>query len=165
MTDYFIAQSGDLWERYVDHPFAVQLGNGTLPMKAFVYFIRQGYRFLLSYARIHALAAYKSKSFLELEASTLIVQSTLEETQVNTKVGWSRSRCASEDGKMQDLGERMMPTCRLLTMFPIRGSRAILHSPLLVLQICEAQGISREELDATKESTICMQRTAVISWT
>jgi len=102
-TDYLIARTGDLWEKYVNHPFTVQLGNGTLPMQAFLYFIKQDYSFLFSYARTNALAAYKAKTFAELEGSTFIVQTVLHEVQLHIK-------------------------------------------------FCESQGISKEELEATKES-------------
>lgn len=56
-------------------------------MKAFIYFIKQDYSFLFSYARTNALAAYKAKTFAELESSTFIVQTVLHEVQMHIKVG------------------------------------------------------------------------------
>jgi thiaminase len=85
-TDYLIAQTGPLWEQYVNHPFVVQLGKGTLPMKAFLHFIRQDYSFLFHYARTSALAAYKAKNFEDLAASTFIVQTVLDEVKLHLQV-------------------------------------------------------------------------------
>ncbi|KAK9898045.1 hypothetical protein P389DRAFT_152020 [Cystobasidium minutum MCA 4210] len=82
-TDYLIAQTGDLWQKYVFHPFVVQLGKGTLPMKAFLHFIRQDYSFLFHYARTNALAAYKAKTFEDLAGSNFIVQTVLHEVQMH----------------------------------------------------------------------------------
>lgn len=86
-TDYLIAQTGDLWRKYVYHPFVVQLGKGTLPMKAFLHFIRQDYSFLFHYARTNALAAYKAKTFEDLASSNFIVQTVLHEVQMHIEVG------------------------------------------------------------------------------
>ena len=85
-TDYLIARTGKLWKRYVEHPFTIQLGRGTLPLSAFLYFIRQDYSFLLHYARTNALAAYKAKTFEELRASTVVVQTVLHEVEMHVKV-------------------------------------------------------------------------------
>ena len=102
-TDYLIAQTGPLWERYVAHSFTVQLGNGTLPIKAFLHFIKQDYSFLFHYARTQALAAYKSKSFDDLAASSFIIQTIMDEVKMH-------------------------------------------------ISFCELQGVSKAELEATKES-------------
>lgn len=88
-TDYLIAQTGNLWERYVNHPFTIQLGKGTLPMKAFLYFITQDYSSLKHYARVNALAAYKAKTFDEMRGSMDIVQTVLHEVEMHIKVGRS----------------------------------------------------------------------------
>lgn len=89
-TDYLIDETGDLWEQYVEHPFVVQLGRGTLPPEAFTRFLRQGYLYLLHYARVHALAAYKAKSFEEIAAGLTVVQSCLNEVKINVKVSERR---------------------------------------------------------------------------
>ena len=102
-TDYLIAQTGPLWEDYVAHPFTIELGNGTLPMKAFLHFIKQDYSFLFHYARTQSLAAYKSKSFDDLASSSFIIQTIMDEVKMHVK-------------------------------------------------FCESQGISKDELEKTKES-------------
>lgn len=86
LADFLISQSGDLWERYVEHPFVVQLGKGTLAPEAFTHFLRQGYLYLLHYARVYALAAYKAKNFEEIAASMTVVQNCINEVKINVQV-------------------------------------------------------------------------------
>lgn len=84
--DFLISETGDLWEDYIEHPFVVLLGKGTLPTEAFIHFMRQGYIYLLHYARLYAMAAYKAKSFEEIAASAVIIQSCIDEVKVNQRV-------------------------------------------------------------------------------
>lgn len=85
-VDYLISETGNLWEKYIEHPFIVQLGKGTLPIEAFLHFLRQGYLYLLHYARIYAIAAYKAKSFEDIAASAVVMQSCIDEVKVNLRV-------------------------------------------------------------------------------
>ncbi|MBL8705531.1 MAG: thiaminase II [Rhodospirillales bacterium] len=48
------------WDSYVEHDFVRQLGAGTLPEKAFRFYLIQDYLFLIQFARAYALAAYKA---------------------------------------------------------------------------------------------------------
>lgn len=54
------AANQPVWESYVDHAFVRQLGAGTLPEKAFRFYLVQDYLFLIQFARAYALAAYKA---------------------------------------------------------------------------------------------------------
>lgn len=112
---------GPLWDEYVAHPFTIQLGNGTLPMKSFLFFIKQDWHFLKHYARTNALAAYKSKTFEDIQASAFIVQTVLDEVKMHVEVGQDRKAVSA-----------------LLTDLPV--------------QYCQTQGISKEELESTRES-------------
>lgn len=75
----------------MEHPFVVQLGKGTLPQEAFTHFLRQGYIYLLHYARVYALAVYKGQNFDEIAASMTVVQNCIDEVKVNLRVSNSRS--------------------------------------------------------------------------
>lgn len=72
-------------------------------MAAFMHFIKQDYSFLFHYARVQALAAYKSRSFSDLAASSFIISTIMSEVKMH-------------------------------------------------VSFCESQGISKAELEATKES-------------
>ena len=85
-TSYLIAYDPIAWNAYVYHPFPLGLASGTLPLKAFLQFIKQDYHFLLNYARTASLAAYKSDSMQEMKASAIIVAAVVNETELHIKV-------------------------------------------------------------------------------
>lgn len=62
-----------VWEKYVHHPFANQMGDGTLPIEEFKEYLVQDYLYLVHFARTNALAAYKSTSIDTITASAQIV--------------------------------------------------------------------------------------------
>lgn len=62
-----------LWKRYTHHPFANQMGDGTLPLEAFKQYLIQDYLYLTHFARTNALAAYKSNNMDAITASAQIV--------------------------------------------------------------------------------------------
>jgi thiaminase (transcriptional activator TenA) len=54
------------WSLYVDHAYLHQMQNGTLPQKAFRFYLVQDYLFLIQFARAKALAIYKSKTLEDM---------------------------------------------------------------------------------------------------
>lgn len=62
-----------IWDAYTHHPFANQMGDGTLPVGAFKEYLVQDYLYLVHFARTNALAAYKSQGMEAITASAQIV--------------------------------------------------------------------------------------------
>lgn len=62
-----------VWQKYTHHPFANQMGDGTLPLDAFKEYLVQDYLYLVHFARTNALAAYKSTDMDTIAASAQIV--------------------------------------------------------------------------------------------
>lgn len=62
-----------IWQKYTHHPFANQMGDGTLPVDAFKEYLVQDYLYLTHFARTNALAAYKSTDMATITASAQIV--------------------------------------------------------------------------------------------
>jgi len=54
------------WERYIQHSFVRQLGEGTLDKTCFEHYLKQDYVFLIQFARAFGLAAFKSTTLCEL---------------------------------------------------------------------------------------------------
>lgn len=50
-----------IWDRCLDHPFVRGLGDGTLPVEKFRYFMLQDYLYLFDYARVFALGVVKAR--------------------------------------------------------------------------------------------------------
>ena len=42
------------WTTYTQHPFVMQLGQGTLPHHCFMHYLKQDFLFLKQYARAYA---------------------------------------------------------------------------------------------------------------
>ncbi|EJU02586.1 phosphomethylpyrimidine kinase [Dacryopinax primogenitus] len=81
-TSYLIRSCAVDWTMYTrKHPFILGLKDGTLPRESFIHFLKQDYIFLTHYARIHALAAYKSFSMEEIDAATDIVKHIVRESK------------------------------------------------------------------------------------
>lgn len=81
MADYFTEElrqaAEDIWASYHEHPFVRELGDGTLPLEKFRFFMIQDYLYLFEYARLFALGVAKSggrkwmRMFSGMEHSTL----------------------------------------------------------------------------------------------
>lgn len=50
-----------VWEACLRHPFVTGIGDGTLDMKKFRYFMLQDYLYLFDYARVFALGVVKAR--------------------------------------------------------------------------------------------------------
>ncbi|MFT6875921.1 MAG: thiaminase/transcriptional activator TenA [Granulosicoccus sp.] len=55
------------WNRYIQHSFIRQLGDGSLSRASFEHYLKQDYVFLVHFARAFGLAAFKSSSIKELQ--------------------------------------------------------------------------------------------------
>jgi len=81
-TSYLIRSCTSDWTMYTrKHPFILGLRDGTLPRECFIHFLKQDYIFLMHYARIHSLAAYKSFSMEDIDAATDIVKHIIRESK------------------------------------------------------------------------------------
>lgn len=76
-TEELKEAAGEIWSSYHNHPFVRALGDGTLPVEKFRFFMIQDYLYLFEYARLFALGVAKSRGrkwmqmFSEMEHSTL----------------------------------------------------------------------------------------------
>jgi thiaminase II len=62
-----------VWKTFTQHEFLQKLGDGTLPTQAFKHFLVQDYLYLVNFARMGALSAYKSKTIDGVSASSHFV--------------------------------------------------------------------------------------------
>ncbi len=76
------------WNQYCQHDFVNRIGDGTLPIECFRYYLEQDYIFLIHFSRAWALAAYKSSSIEEMAWAAEILHSTLH-TEMNLHVEFS----------------------------------------------------------------------------
>ena len=50
-----------VWEKCLNHPFVTGIGDGSLPVEKFRYFMLQDYLYLFDYARVFALGVVKAR--------------------------------------------------------------------------------------------------------
>ncbi|UOY91972.1 thiaminase II [Ectobacillus sp. JY-23] len=55
-------QAEEIWERSHNHPFVTGIGDGTLPIETFQYYLVQDYLYLLDYAKVYALGVVKAQN-------------------------------------------------------------------------------------------------------
>ena len=89
-----------IWEAQHQHPFVRGIGDGTLSLERFQFWLRQDYVFLGEYARLLALAAARSP---DLETMTRFA--TLLKETVETEMNLHRA-CAAEFGISHEQLER-----------------------------------------------------------
>ena len=79
----------DNWRRAnFDHPFVQELGNGSLPLDKFQYYLKQDYVFLINYCKVLALAASKSPSESMMKRWVSLLNETL-----NSEMDLHRNFC------------------------------------------------------------------------
>ncbi len=78
-----------LWDAQYQHPFVRGIGEGTLDLERFKFWVRQDYVFLIEYARVVALAAARSP-----ELRTIAKFATLLSETVNTEMRLHRAYAA-----------------------------------------------------------------------
>ena len=84
------AAAGQDWSSYVEHPFVLQLGLGTLPDACFRRFLVQDYLFLTHFARAYGLSVYKSGTLPDIRIAAAGLEAILHEIPLHVSYcgGW-----------------------------------------------------------------------------
>ena len=61
LTDRLYEAAKPIWDGYLKQPFVKELGEGTLSMERFRFYMIQDYRYLLQYAKVFALGIVKAE--------------------------------------------------------------------------------------------------------
>src|SRR6266496_1043698 len=67
-----------VWEAQHAHPFVRGIGDGTLDVEKFKFWVRQDYLFLIDYARLLSMAVVKTPDLPTMRRFAALVQSTLD---------------------------------------------------------------------------------------
>jgi thiaminase/transcriptional activator TenA len=111
---YRVAQR--VWEAQHDHPFVRGIGEGTLDIARFKFWVRQDYLFLIDYARLLALAVARAPDLPTMRRFADLVQGTL-----NVEMDLHRSYAAEFGISLRDLEtEEKAPTTQGYTDFLLR---------------------------------------------
>lgn len=96
-----IRGSMDLWEGYLTHPFITGLADGTLSDERFLHYLIQDTLYLREYARVFAMAMYRSSTMEEIRAYYSIL------SFVQSDESTFRLRCLQEAGLDSAAVDRM----------------------------------------------------------
>ena len=66
-----------IWEECLRHPFVTGIGDGTLPVEKFQYFMLQDYLYLFDYAKVFALGVVKAQDRALMQTFSQNVNSIL----------------------------------------------------------------------------------------
>jgi len=98
------------------HPFITGVGDGTLPVEKFKYYVIQDYAYLIDYSRVLAIASARAP---DLETMCWFAR-LLDET-LNTEMELHRSYCAKFGISREELEEtRTAPTTIAYTSFLLK---------------------------------------------
>lgn len=105
-----------IWQAQLDHPFVRGIGDGSLDLERFKYWIRQDYLFLIDYCRLFGLAAARAPDLDTLARFADLLQAT-----ARSEMDLHRSLAADLGILAEDLErEAKSPTTTGYTDFLIR---------------------------------------------
>ncbi len=105
-SDTLREHASKIWEREHQHPFVVELGDGTLPLEKFQWYMKQDYLFLIDFSRVIALAVAKAETFEDMGWFARLLHETL-----NTEMSLHVSFCEEFGISESDLlATRLSPT-------------------------------------------------------
>jgi thiaminase (transcriptional activator TenA) len=115
-TERLRQEAAGIWEAQHQHPFVRGIGDGTLSLERFKFWLRQDYVFLIEYGRLLALAAARSP---DLETMTRFAR-LLKET-VETEMSLHRAYAAEFRISREELERELpAPTTRGYSDFLLR---------------------------------------------
>ncbi|WP_424014820.1 thiaminase II [Halorubrum xinjiangense] len=115
-SERLLEAGSEIWDAQKEHPFVVELAEGTLDEAAFRHWVKQDYRYLLDYARVFALAGTKADD----EETTRRLTGTAHATLAD-EMELHRSFAADYGLSPADLeAVEKAPTCAAYTDFLVR---------------------------------------------
>jgi len=115
-TERLRQRATGIWEAQHQHPFVRGIGDGTLSLERFRFWVQQDYVFLIEYARLLAMAAARSPG---LETMTRFA--TLLKETVETEMNLHRAYAAEFGISCEELERELPgPTTRGYTDFLLR---------------------------------------------
>jgi thiaminase/transcriptional activator TenA len=144
-TDRLYELAEPIWEAQHSHPFVRGIGDGSLNVEKFKFWVRQDYLFLIDYSRVLAMAVVKAPDLPTMRRFAELVQATL-----NVEMELHQVYAAEFDISSQELeAETKAPTTQAYTDFLLRAGAGDYTELLAALLPCIwgfseiGQGLSR----------------------
>ena len=88
-SDQLRQEAAHIWDREHNHPFVTGIGDGSLPVERFKYYMMQDYVFLIDFCRAISLAVTKAPNIEDMGKFAALIHETL-----NTEMSLHVSFCA-----------------------------------------------------------------------
>lgn len=86
LTDLLYEDVRSIWEGYLEHPFVKGIGDGTLSLDRFRFFMLQDYLYLYDYAKVFAIGVVKARDPELMRHFSQLVYNTLNgEMEIHRK--------------------------------------------------------------------------------
>ncbi|KAK4146900.1 Phosphomethylpyrimidine kinase-domain-containing protein [Dichotomopilus funicola] len=72
-----------VWDEFINHPFVLAMGDGTLPLESFKQYLIQDYLYLIHFARANALGSFKASTMKDIAGSAAIVTHIFKEMELH----------------------------------------------------------------------------------
>ena len=105
-SDQMRQKVAPLWDKEKRHPFVTGIGDGSLPLEKFRYYMRQDYLFLIDFCRAISLAVAKAQNVEDMGWFARLLHETLN-TEMSMHVGFCRDFGITEE---ELKGTRPSPT-------------------------------------------------------
>jgi thiaminase/transcriptional activator TenA len=89
-------KAAPIWDKEHQHPFVTGIGDGTLPLEKFRYYMRQDYVFLIEFCRAISLAVVKAPAVEDMGWFARLLHETLN-TEMALHVGFCEDFGITED--------------------------------------------------------------------
>lgn len=77
LSEKLYLSAKEIWDSYYEHPFIKGIGEGSLDINKFKYYMIQDYLYLLDYTKVFALGVIKSKDESNMKIFAELVHSTI----------------------------------------------------------------------------------------
>jgi thiaminase/transcriptional activator TenA len=78
LSDRIRVKAAGIWRRELEHPFVRGLGDGSLAIDKFRFYLEQDYVFLIEYCRVFALASAKARDLETMNLFARLLGDTLK---------------------------------------------------------------------------------------
>ena len=96
LTQELRRKAASIWKKEQSHPFVLSIGDGSLPLDTFRYYMRQDYVFLVDYCRAISLAVAKAPTLEDMAWFARLLHETLS-AEMSLHVGSCEDLGISEE--------------------------------------------------------------------
>lgn len=139
-----------LWTSYYEHPFVKGIGDGTLDIEKFKYYMIQDYLYLLDYSKVFALGVVKAKDEEIMRIFVGLVHSTLS-SEVNIHKAYMKKLNISEE-EVKEAKPALVNTAYTNYMLAVSQNEGLLQLIVAVLSCSWSYKLIAEKLNENPQA-------------